>query len=85
MDSGCHKIIFKQFIMQEEKYAIRLWAIDDRPREKLRDKGPAALSNSELLAILINGGDQGTFRPGPGKRSTTKGQGQSPGTGQAFR
>ena len=56
MDLGCHKIIFKQLIMQEEKYAIRLWAIDDRPREKLRDKGPAALSNSELLAILINGG-----------------------------
>jgi DNA repair protein RadC len=42
--------------MQEQKYAIRLWAKDDRPREKLRDKGPAALSDSELLAILINHG-----------------------------
>jgi DNA repair protein RadC len=42
--------------MQEQKYAIRLWAKDDRPREKLRDKGPSALSDSELLAILINHG-----------------------------
>jgi DNA repair protein RadC len=39
--------------MQEQKYSIKQWAIDDRPREKLRSKGPVALSNSELLAILI--------------------------------
>lgn len=35
---------------------IKHWAEDDRPREKLLLKGPEALSNSELLAILmING------------------------------
>lgn len=39
--------------MQEQNYSIKQWAKDDRPREKLRSKGPAALSNSELLAILI--------------------------------
>jgi DNA repair protein RadC len=36
--------------------SIKNWAEDDRPREKLLQKGAAALSNSELLAILINNG-----------------------------
>lgn len=36
--------------------SIKNWAIDDRPREKLLTKGPASLSDSELLAILINNG-----------------------------
>jgi DNA repair protein RadC len=38
--------------------SIKNWAIDDRPREKLFAKGAAALSNSELLAILINNGSK---------------------------
>ncbi len=42
--------------MQEQKYSIKHWAKDDQPREKLRDKGAAVLSNSELIAILINHG-----------------------------
>src|SRR5258708_33716967 len=42
--------------MQGEKYSIKEWARDDRPREKLLSKSPAILSNSELLAILINNG-----------------------------
>jgi DNA repair protein RadC len=42
--------------MQGQNYSIKQWAIDDRPREKLRAKGPAALSDSELLAILIQNG-----------------------------
>lgn len=37
--------------------SIKYWAVDDRPREKLLLKGPAALSDSELLAILINTGN----------------------------
>ena len=36
--------------------SIKNWAIDDRPREKLLSKGSFALSDSELLAILINNG-----------------------------
>lgn len=32
---------------------IRLWAEDDRPREKLLLKGKRALSNAELIAILL--------------------------------
>lgn len=42
--------------MQEKKYSIKEWAKDDRPREKLRMKGPQTLSDSELLAILIMNG-----------------------------
>jgi DNA repair protein RadC len=36
--------------------SIKNWAIDDRPREKLVSKGAETLSNTELLAILINNG-----------------------------
>ena len=36
--------------------SIKNWALDDRPREKLLTKGAAVLSDSELLAILINNG-----------------------------
>lgn len=42
--------------MQENKYSIKQWAKDDRPREKLLLKGAEILSNSELLAILIHNG-----------------------------
>ena len=37
---------------------INLWAEDDRPREKLQLKGKSALSDSELLAILIGSGSR---------------------------
>lgn len=36
--------------------SIKNWAADDRPREKLIVKGANALSNSELIAILISNG-----------------------------
>lgn len=42
--------------MQVGKQSIKNWASDDRPREKLVNKGPLALSDSELLAILIHHG-----------------------------
>jgi DNA repair protein RadC len=38
--------------------SIKNWAMDDRPREKLLTKGSASLSDSELLAILINNGNK---------------------------
>ena len=38
------------------KFSIKDWAVDDQPRKKLLQKGAAVLSNSELLAILINTG-----------------------------
>ncbi len=36
---------------------IRSWAEDDRPREKLLLKGKSALSDAELIAILIGSGN----------------------------
>jgi len=39
--------------------AIRDWPSDERPREKLLDKGAAALSDAELLAILLRTGTPG--------------------------
>lgn len=37
---------------------IREWAAEDRPREKMLLKGVIALSDAELLAILINSGNK---------------------------
>jgi len=42
-------------IIVEKKRTIKDWAEGDRPREKLIAKGPQALSDSELLALLIPG------------------------------
>lgn len=39
--------------------AIKNWPKNDRPREKLLKKGPGALTNSELLAILLRTGTAG--------------------------
>ncbi len=39
-------------------FSIKSWAEDDRPREKLLAKGEIALSNAELIAILIGSGTQ---------------------------
>ncbi|QEC65854.1 DNA repair protein RadC [Panacibacter ginsenosidivorans] len=36
--------------------SIKHWSEDDRPREKMLLKGTDALSNAELLAIIINNG-----------------------------
>ena len=41
---------------KSDGFAITNWAEEDRPREKLMAKGSAALSDSELLAILIGSG-----------------------------
>lgn len=42
---------------EREKISIKQWAEEDRPREKLLLKGVSALSDSELLAILIGSGN----------------------------
>ena len=41
-----------------EKLTIKSWALDDRPREKLLAKGKIALSDAELIAILIGSGNR---------------------------
>lgn len=43
--------------MSNEKLNINQWAKEDRPREKMMLHGPEALSNAELLAILIGSGN----------------------------
>ncbi|MEO6882513.1 MAG: DNA repair protein RadC [Bacteroidia bacterium] len=46
--------------MAEEyvKKSIRLWSVQDRPREKLLGNGCVALSDAELIAILIGSGNR---------------------------
>ena len=41
----------------DKKLSIKLWAEEDRPREKLMLKGRDALSDSELVALLISSGN----------------------------
>jgi len=41
-----------------EKLTIKNWAVEDRPREKMLKHGFDALSNSELMAILIGSGNR---------------------------
>lgn len=40
----------------ENKITIKTWAEEDRPREKLSQQGRRALSDAELVAILIGSG-----------------------------
>ena len=40
-------------------FTIRQWSIDDRPREKMQQRGAQQMSNAELLALLIGSGNQG--------------------------
>jgi DNA repair protein RadC len=42
----------------KESLPIKSWSFDDRPREKLLHKGKNALSDAELLAILIGSGSR---------------------------
>ncbi len=41
----------------KEKLTINQWAEEDRPREKMLEKGIGALTDAELLAILIGSGN----------------------------
>jgi len=42
---------------QKKLYGIKNWAPEDRPREKMMMKGRSALSDAELLAILLGSGN----------------------------
>ena len=43
---------------QQKSFSIKNWNQDDQPREKLLNKGKAALSDAELVAILIGSGNR---------------------------
>ena len=46
-------------MIENDRKTIKHWAADDRPREKMISKGKGALSNAELIAILIGSGPGG--------------------------
>ena len=43
---------------ETSSFSIKHWSEDDRPREKLLNKGRTALSDAELVAILIGSGSR---------------------------
>ncbi|MEH6408589.1 MAG: DNA repair protein RadC [Leeuwenhoekiella sp.] len=51
-----------------ESLSIKNWSLDDRPREKLLQKGRTALSNAELIAILIGSGSRNESAVSLGQR-----------------
>jgi DNA repair protein RadC len=50
--------IFVKIFKMSDNNPITSWAEDDRPREKLMLKGKNALSDAELIAILIGSGNK---------------------------
>ncbi|MGS2727291.1 RadC family protein [Psychroserpens sp. BH13MA-6] len=42
---------------KETSFSIKSWSASDQPREKLRDKGKATLSDAELVAIILGSGN----------------------------
>lgn len=59
--------------MEENTYfSIKEWNEDDRPREKLLLKGRQALSDAELIAILIGSGSRNESAVALGKRILAK-------------
>jgi DNA repair protein RadC len=55
-------------ITKSESLNIKSWAPEDRPREKLIMKGKSALSEAELLAILLGSGTKKMSAVEIGKR-----------------
>lgn len=43
---------------KQPSFSIKNWSEDDRPREKLLNKGKDSLSDAELVAILIGSGSR---------------------------
>ncbi len=43
--------------------SVKEMAEDERPRERLKLRGPASLSDGDLLAIILNTGIVGSRRP----------------------
>jgi DNA repair protein RadC len=56
---GAHELSINKHRQVENYLHIKNWPEEDRPREMLLDKGPEALSDAALLAILLRTGRQG--------------------------
>jgi len=48
------------------------WPIGERPRQKMQEQGPSALSDAELLAIIIGSGTKGQSAVDIGRRLLAK-------------
>lgn len=57
---------------ENSSFPIRSWSEDDRPREKLMLKGKSALSDAELIAILIGSGSRNETAVDLSKRMLSK-------------
>jgi len=53
---------------EHNSFSIKNWSLDDRPREKLLSKGRNALSDAELIAIIIGSGSRSESAVGLSKR-----------------
>lgn len=51
-----HNLVNHNHPNMYKKLSIKEWAVEDRPREKMLTKGIRALSEAELIAILIGSG-----------------------------
>ena len=54
--------------MEATNFPITHWSEDDKPREKMMLKGKSALSDAELVAILIGSGSRNESAVGLSKR-----------------
>ncbi len=63
--------IFHLMSIARKSNSIKNWKEDDRPREKLLSKGKNALSDAELIAILIGSGNREESAVGLSKRILT--------------
>ncbi len=52
-----HNLVRPNLPKMYKKLSIKEWAVEDRPREKMLVKGIRALSEAELIAILIGSGN----------------------------
>lgn len=50
------RVGIKALIPMKARTQIKDWSPNDRPREKLLEKGPTSLTDAELIAILIGSG-----------------------------
>ncbi len=46
-----------KYLNEDKKKSIKLWAVEDRPREKMEMRGRKHLSDAELLGIVIGTGN----------------------------
>lgn len=56
MEENNDEWVVREVFDAPKKMNINEWNPDDRPREKMMEKGAQALANAELLAILIGSG-----------------------------